>query len=380
MADGFNRFNPGQYLYQNHNSHTRGQQLGHRNGSPVNNSSRLYHPNADTPSPNRSPGTNSPAHNPYSSMYNHNNHRQNHTLLNGAAHQTFQPQQATLGKAFQSSMHGGNQHHMNSQHHDHGMGAHTNNFGSHQHSISTSTLSNATPHFTPAHLQNGTPDNSMGKAHNDHYAEQMREYQTMKMAEPKTHYYARNASSNSRLTGRTSNNAANKDGEDGERKRIIDEDDFMGPFNGLDFSGHGLKVLSPLVLKIYPKLKSLWLPWNKLTMIPPQIGTLRFLTTLDLSWNHLSFLPPEIGMLTNLRKLLLFDNQLDDLPHELGTLYQLEMLGIEGNPMRPDYKEKLVESGTQELIRYIREQAPSKCHLCMSKSAIANLKQLPNLL
>ncbi|GIZ37884.1 hypothetical protein CKM354_000131400 [Cercospora kikuchii] len=361
MADGFNRFNPGhQYLYQNHNSHTRGQQL--RNGSPVNtNGARIFHPNADTPSPNRSPGTNSPAHNPYSSMYNHGTHRPNHTLLNGAAHQNFQPQQTALGKAFQSSMHGANQHHMNNQHHDHGMGGHANTFGNHQHSISTSTLSNTTPHFTPAHLQNGTPENSLGKPHNEHWAEQLREYSTMKMADPKVHYYARNAPGVTRLTGRSSNNTANKNDseEHGERKRIIDEDDFMGPWGDLDFSGHGLKVISTIVLERYPKLKKLYLPWNKLTSIPPQIGTLRFLTILDLSWNNLSFLPPEIGMLTNLKKLLLYDNNLDDLPHEFGTLYQLEMLGLEGNPMRHDYKDRLVEHGTQELIRYIREQAPT---------------------
>jgi CCR4-NOT transcription complex subunit 6 len=65
-------------------------------------------------------------------------------------------------------------------------------------------------------------------------------------------------------------------------------------------------------------------------------------------------------MLTNLKKLSLYDNHLDDLPFELGSLFQLEMLGIEGNPMRHDYKERLVEHGTQELIRYLREQAPSE--------------------
>lgn len=364
MADGLNRFNPGQqhYLYQNHNSHSRGHQLGgHRNGSPVNNNGRgLYHPNADTPSPNRSPGTNSPAHNPYSSsMYNHTNHRQNQHPLNGGGYQTFQPQQTTLGKVVQGQMPGGNQHHMNNQHHDNGMGGHNNHFGNHQHNISTSTLSNATPHFTPAHLQNGTPENSLGKPQTEHWTEQVRDYQMLRMAENKAHYYARTAPSVSR-SGNQSKNAA-KNEEEGDRVRIKDESDEMGNFSTIDMSGQGLKVLSSIVITRYRKLKGLHLAWNKLISIPPQIGTMRFLSHLDLSFNNLNILPPEIGMLTSLRKLSLYDNNLEDLPFELGTLFQLEMLGVEGNPLRQDYKDRLMEHGTQDLIRHLREQAPSKC-------------------
>ena len=99
MADGFNRFHTGgQYLYQN--QHNRNLH-SHRNGSPISNTRGLFQPNIDTPSPNRSPGTNSPAHNPYS-MFNHGNHRQNHGLLNGnAGHQAYQPQM-NLAKHFQN--------------------------------------------------------------------------------------------------------------------------------------------------------------------------------------------------------------------------------------------------------------------------------------
>ncbi|KAI7058925.1 hypothetical protein KC352_g43977, partial [Hortaea werneckii] len=87
---------------------------------------------------------------------------------------------------------------------------------------------------------------------------------------------------------------------------------------------------------------------------------MRSLTVLDLSFNDLHELPPEIGMLTNLKRLLLYENHLEDLPFEIGSLYQLEMLGIEGNPMRHcDYKERLMETGTKELVRFLREHAPS---------------------
>lgn len=132
----------------------------------------------------------------------------------------------------------------------------------------------------------------------------------------------------------------------------------MGSWDAMDLCGQGLKGMAPALFKHYPKLHKIYLNWNKLRDIPPQIGQMRFLTILDLSMNELQVLPPEIGMLTNLKKLSLYDNHLDDLPFELGSLHQLEMLGIEGNPMRPDYKERLAEHGTQELIRYLREQAP----------------------
>jgi len=181
------------------------------------------------------------------------------------------------------------------------------------------------------------------------------------MADQKAHYYARTAPSVSRLSGNLSKNAAKTDAEDGDRRRIIDESDEMGNFNTIDMSGQGLKVLAPIVITRYTKLKNLYLSWNRLSSIPPQIGTMRFLTHLDLSFNNLSFLPPEIGMLTNLKKLSLYDNNLEDLPYELGTLFQLEMLGIEGNPLRQEYKDRLMEHGTQELIRHLREQAPGKC-------------------
>lgn len=365
MADGFNRFNTGgQYYYQNHNSQHPRNQLHHRTGSPIGNSRGLFQPNADTPSPNRSPGANSPAHHPYS-MYNNQNHRQNHGLLNGGAHHNFQPQ-VNLNKAFQSQAHGHQGHHINN--HDHsGLGGHGANFGNHQHTISASTLSNNTPHFTPAHLQNGTPEtsNSLGKPPNEHYAEQLREYQKLRLAEHKPHFYARTNTSVSRQVNnsQSANNHQNQGEENGDRRRIADPEEDMGSWNSMDLCGQGLRGMAPALFRHYPKLRKIYLNWNKLVTIPPQIGQMRYLTVLDLSMNQLDYLPPEIGMLTNLKRLLLFDNRLEDLPFEMGSLFQLEMLGLEGNPMRQDYKERLVEHGTQELIRYLREQAPSKSRL-----------------
>ena len=148
----------------------------------------------------------------------------------------------------------------------------------------------------------------------------------------------------------------------GDRRRVGEESDDKGVV-AMDFCDEGLRQINPLLFQYYPKLQKVYFTYNKLRSIPPQIGEMRFLTMLDLSWNELHYLPPEIGMLTNLKKLLLFDNHLDDLPFEVGSLFQLEMLGIQGNPMRSDYKERLVEHGTQELVRFLREQAPSKCSI-----------------
>lgn len=362
MADGFNRFPGSQYFYSNTHSSTHPRGINPRSGSPVNSRGLVFAQNTDTPSPNRSPGTHSPAHNPYSSMYNHNSHRANHGLLNGnSGHQTYQTQMG-MHKSFQSQAHTHQGHHMNNQGgHDNGLGGHGPNFSGHQHNVSTSTLSNNTPHFTPAHLQNGNSDGAgtMGKPANEHWAEQLREYSRLKMAEHKPHFYARTTPHVSRLPG-PSSNATSRDAEEhGERRRAVpvEEPEESGEWDAMDLGGHGLKSMAPTIFRFYPDLRKIYLNHNKLQWVPPQIGQLRNLTNLDLSFNDLRHLPAEIGMLTNLRKLLLFDNHLVDLPTEMGSLYQLEMLGIEGNPLRHDYKERIVDHGTRDMIEYLREQA-----------------------
>ena len=137
-----------------------------------------------------------------------------------------------------------------------------------------------------------------------------------------------------------------------------DEPEEPGAWDAMDLGGHGLKSMGATIFRHYPHLRKIYFNHNKLTWLPPTIGTMRSLTVLDLSFNDLQELPVEIGMLSNLKRLLLYDNNLDDLPYELGSLYQLEMLGIEGNPLRHcDYKERLMEHGTRELVRFLREQA-----------------------
>ena len=235
--------------------------------------------------------------------------------------------------------------------------------------MSASTLSNTTPHFTPAHLQNGTPDNTggLGKPPNDQYAEHLREYGKLKLAGEKPHFYARTTPHVQRLPGTTPSSVGTKVNdadEHGTRKRAPEEaQDGDDMWDAMDLGGHGLKSMGASLFRHYPHLRKIYFNHNRLTTLAPHVSLMRELTVLDLSFNQLTELPPEIGMLTNLKKLLLFDNRLEELPYEVGYLYQLEMLGLEGNPMRraPDVMERLVEHGTYELVRYLREEAPRKC-------------------
>ena len=369
MADAFNRFNTGgQFFYHNNQHAGHPRNLHARTGSPIGNSRSLFQPNADTPSPNRSPGTHSPAHNPYNNMYNHTSHRQNHSMLNGAA--GHQNHSMNIHKGFQNQNHAYQAHHVNNQHQDHGGLGGQGGFGNHQHNISTSTLSNNTPHFTPAHLQNGTPDNAVArymKPANEHYAEHLREFEKLRAAGEKPHFYARSMPGVARLPGVTPTSGSGKtadDQEHGARTRALDETPPQeGAWDAIDLGGHGLKSMGATLFRHYPHLQKIYFNHNQLTTVPPHISFMRDLTMLDLSFNRITELPPEIGMLTNLKKLLLFSNQLDEIPYEIGYMYQLEMLGLEGNPMRRggDVMERLMEHGTHELVRYLREEAPRKC-------------------
>ncbi|KAI9224207.1 Endonuclease/exonuclease/phosphatase [Blastocladiella britannica] len=126
----------------------------------------------------------------------------------------------------------------------------------------------------------------------------------------------------------------------------------------LDIGGLSVRNLSASLFQ-YAFLTMLYLNHNVLLEIPPEIERLRSLVLLDVSGNRLITLPPEVGMLINLQCLYAFDNKLTSLPWELGNLYQLESLGIEGNPLPENVMLVSQKDGTQALIVYLREHAPS---------------------
>jgi internalin A len=70
---------------------------------------------------------------------------------------------------------------------------------------------------------------------------------------------------------------------------------------------------------------------NRLTFIPPEIGKLTSLITLDLSNNELKKLPKEIGRLTKLNILNIGNNEIETLPSEIGQLFNIKSLHLHKN-------------------------------------------------
>jgi len=347
----------GQTFYPQHTQNIR--TLPSRVRSPPATSGRLPFTTVDAPSPSRSPGRQSSPH--QFGMFTQGHAHQTHAvLMNGRANQQNYAMQMGLGKPFQHHPHQ-TQHHQQQQHQDMATSHHGGQY-SHQHNLSSGALANVQPHFTPSHLQNGTPNSvhsGLSKPPNEHWAEQLRLAQTAReMTQSHSHARIHPSVSKSIVAG-TSNGIKDVDKEERNRPAAQQAADGKDPhiWTILDFGGQNLKVITPALFN-YNFLTKLYLNCNKLTYVHHNLGLLRHLTHLDLSLNSLQYLPPEIGMLTNLKQLLLFDNHIDQLPYELGSLYQLEMLGIEGNPIPDDLKQIIMEQGTTELIKHFRENAP----------------------
>jgi internalin A len=79
-------------------------------------------------------------------------------------------------------------------------------------------------------------------------------------------------------------------------------------------------------------LTELFLRSNQQISLPPEIGQLANLTRLSVSKNHLTTLPPEIGQLASLSTLQLYDNQLRTLPEDLRRISSLKALFLHENP------------------------------------------------
>jgi CCR4-NOT transcription complex subunit 6 len=248
--------------------------------------------------------------------------------------------------------HGQQQHH-----HPHSQTPH--NVG-HQHNFSGSALSNATPHYAPSHIQNGTApnvDDEIEEPMNEHWQQQLQLAAESRQANS-PHYYARSVAQQTKGIQITASQPETRENGTTERNRATAvKDTRRQDWVALDFGGQGLRALSSGLFH-YVFLEKLYLNHNKLKTIPPTIRQLKNLSHLDLSSNELTDLPEEIGMLTNLKKLLLFDNNLHSLPYEMGYLYQLETLGIEGNPLNDVLKSRIMQEGTKSLVKYLKEEMP----------------------
>jgi len=369
MADGY-RFPQqaaGNYYYPQHTQQAHHPRHLLRTGTPPNNIRSVY--NNDTPSPSRSPDSQSPAQNVYG-MFNPAHQAGQQGRVNGTAgrgampmmynyqhHQTHQPQHT--------------QHHANLQDHN----AHNTNGNvlGHHTSYSSGVLSNATPSFTPSGLPNGHSSTTRGgqaQQINEHWAEQLKQrkeaekaHQAMVLApsgERSGHHYARMKAGENRgiSSAVTTTSSVVQESENVNRNRPSNTDTGVKrqDWHNMDLSGQGIRVLSAPLFN-YNFLNELYLASNRIKYLPEAIGQLRQLRHLDASYNQLTELPPELGMCVYLKNLLLFENSITNLPHELGSLYHLEMLGIEGNPLHEDLKNEIMERGTKSLVLHLREEA-----------------------
>ena len=104
-----------------------------------------------------------------------------------------------------------------------------------------------------------------------------------------------------------------------------------GAYRNGEYAGPGLSGAIPPEIGALTRLVTLDLHSNDLSgAIPPELGELANLATLDLQWNDLTGeIPPELGDLANLKVLRFYSNELSgDIPPELGNLTSLTFLGL----------------------------------------------------
>jgi len=93
------------------------------------------------------------------------------------------------------------------------------------------------------------------------------------------------------------------------------------------------------------------LSYNGIKSLPPEIGNLTNLRTLNLRNNELTSLPTEIGLLENLVYLNLCQNQLSALPAQIVNLKNLMELDMVGNPLKMPPIE-IVNQGIEAIRNY----------------------------
>ena len=101
----------------------------------------------------------------------------------------------------------------------------------------------------------------------------------------------------------------------------------------LDLGYCELAALPPEIGEL-DQLSSLDLCGNDLVSLPAEIGRLRYLSQLDLRHNQLATLPPAIGLLNGLRSLDLRDNRIATLPPEMEMMVNLSSLDLRQNRLQ----------------------------------------------
>ena len=223
-------------------------------------------------------------------------------------------------------------------------------------------MPNPTPHFAPSGLHSGnhTEDQlGINGNHSQHWQQQLQVVNDSRQGAQFPHRHCKKSDGVqllNKVPDESNNEESIEEGKEERNRATVTEVVRRQDWDALDFSGQGLKTISQPLFTQFMFLKKLFLDHNQLHRLDPAIGHLRLLIHLDISGNNIMEIPPEIGMLVNLKALLMFDNRINGLPMELGHLFRLEILGIEGNPLEPEYKEHISNQGTKALISMMRDQ------------------------
>ncbi len=102
--------------------------------------------------------------------------------------------------------------------------------------------------------------------------------------------------------------------------------------DSLNLTGNRLTMLPPDILQM-KALRAIYLHYNEFTSLPLEVTRISKLAALGMSGNHLKVLPSEIGQLRNLILLDVGDNELTLLPIELGKLKRLTFLYANKNKL-----------------------------------------------
>ncbi|KAL3268782.1 hypothetical protein HHI36_007880 [Cryptolaemus montrouzieri] len=135
---------------------------------------------------------------------------------------------------------------------------------------------------------------------------------------------------------------------------------FIGDFSHLMYLNLGSNLLSdlPLTLSSLVYLRELVICNNSFSNIPQCVYDLKGLEILLANDNKISTIDIEgLKKLTNLAVLTLSNNSINHVPPELGLLRQLRSLEIQGNLFRQP-RHTILEQGTDSILAYLRDKIP----------------------
>lgn len=150
----------------------------------------------------------------------------------------------------------------------------------------------------------------------------------------------------------------------------------LSALKSLDLRGNMLEDLPESIGKL-AQLTYLDLSYNRLTSagIPPTLGSLTNLISLNLGMNKLDALPPTMQALENLEDLLIFDNLFTEEPAFLTALGNLCIVNVMRNPFS-EPKEESEEQEPGEQLCLVHESI--LCKRCL-KRCKDKMQSLPRI-